>query len=192
MYSSLSSKNISKLAFIEMILIMLRAIELAALFPDGYCNVARKREKRELVFYFARVITYCMGVEERFNIFGWTTDQLEAVISIDFWDNIYPVVMNKQFLATIKSRTLHQDIAGSKIHKLFYYLMRHEIFYLAKLLEIDPSLLGKTRLGFKGYIQLKYLFSNKLIKMPGVPSYLMTVVSRAMYKRKNKIINLLA
>ena len=177
--------------YLEMILIMLRAIELAALFPDGYCNLGRKREERQSVYYFARVITYCMGLEDRFNIYGWPTDQFEAVVKRDFWDNIYPVIINKQFLDTIKSQTLHEDIEGSKILKLFYYLMKREIFYLAKLLEIDPSLLGKSKLGFTGYSHLKYLLSNKLIKMPGVSSYLMIVLARAAYKRKNEIVNLL-
>ena len=165
-------------------------MQLCILFPRGYCNFIRNQEEREMIYYFARLITYCMGLEDRFNIFGWPTDQLEAIIRRDFRDNIYRVIVNEHYLLTIQSQTLHQDISKSNFHYLWYTFVRNEILYLAKYLKTNPSLY-KNNYSFTLYYYFKYFISNILFKLPGL-SFLMILLSPGMYKYRFKIIKYLS
>ena len=167
-----------------MFVLPLRAMEIGLVFPDHFRSTTKTQEGKEKTFYWFRVLGYCMGIEEQFNLFSWPIEDMENIARYDFWTNIYPVIVNRDNLFKIKTNSMNQELFDKRFHKLFYYVWKKEVYYMANVSKADKSVLGKKK-KLIGYLLLK----NKI--MLNLPNSFVLFAIRQAIKQKRPIMKMM-
>ena len=144
-----------------MVFLLLRIIELGLVFPDNFRSITKTNEAKEKVFYGFRVIGYCFGIQEQFNLFSWPIEDIEHIARYDFWTNIYPAIVNRDNLLKIKLNSFNKELFDKSFTKLVYYLWKKEIHHMAYVAGEDESVLGE-----KENIAVYIFFKNICSKLP--------------------------
>ena len=165
-----------------MILLLLRVFEIGMVFPEHFKSVTKTQEGKEKTFYWWRVIGYCLGVEEQFNLFSWPMEDIEHINRYDFWTNMYPAIVNQDNLFKVKNNTMHQELFDKRYAKLVYYLWKQEIYYMANVAQANKNELGKKK-KLTGYLLFKQTFVYNL------PNSFVIFVFRQAFKHKEFILN---
>ena len=169
---------------IEMVLLPLRAIEIGLVFPDHFKSVTKTEEGKDKTFYGLRVICYCLGVEEQFNLFSWPMEDIEHIARYDFWTNMYPVIVNRDNLFKIKTNSMYQELFDKRFSKFVYYIWKKEVYYMANVSKADKSVLGKKK-KLIGYLLLK---NKTMLNLPN--SFVLFAIRQAI-KQKRPIMKIM-
>ena len=167
-----------------MVLLMLRTVEIGLVFPDHFRSLTKTQEGKEKTFYWWRVIGYCLGVQDQFNLFSWPIEDIEHIVRYDFWNNMYPTIVNRDNLFKIKANTMNQELFDKKFNKYTYFVWKNEVYYMANVTQADKSVLGKKK-KLTGYLFVK----NQLFLK--VPNSLAIFMIRTLSKQKRSIMNTL-
>ena len=165
-----------------MIVLLLRAFELGVVFPNNFPSFTKTEEEKEKLFYGLRILCYCMGVQEQFNLFSWPTKDIEHIARYDFWTDMYPAIINRDNLHKIKANTMNQEFSDKKYNKFFCYLWENEVYYMADVVKADKSVLGEKK-KLNGYL----FFKNILIV--NLPNSLAIFLIQLFIKYKEFFIN---
>ena len=112
--------------FIELILLPLRGFEIGLVFPDHFRSLTKTQEGKDKIFYALRVVCYCLGVQEQFNLFSWPIEDIENIAKYDFVTNMYPIIVNQDNLFKIKTNTMNLELFDKRFTKFVYYVWRNE------------------------------------------------------------------
>ena len=165
-----------------MVLLLLRGYQLGLVFPNNFPSVTKTKETKEKVFYALRILCYCLGVQEQFNLFSWPIEDIEHIAKYDFWTNMYPVIVNRDNLLKIKTHSMNLELFDKTFCKFVYYLWKKEVYYMANITQTDKSVLGKKK-KLTGYLFIK----NRLILKS--PNTLALFIINQSIKHKRFIMN---
>ena len=165
-----------------MLLLLTRCIEIGLVFPDHFRSLTKTEEGKEKSFYWLRVVGYCLGIEEQFNLFSWPIEDIEHIVKYDFWTNMYPVIVNRDNLFKIKTNSMYRELFDNSHIKLVYYLWKNEVYYMANVTQTDKSVLGKKK-KLTGYLFIKHTFLHNL------PNPFVIFLFRQSFKHKQFILN---
>ena len=104
----------------------MRATCLPILHPEAYFYLAETDLEKDNIFYLARVLGHALGIEERFNIFGWESNKIKKIMDIDIRKKLYPSIMDKQFLRRLNSNIFIYKQSEHNILSAYTFL-----FYLS-------------------------------------------------------------
>ena len=143
-----------------MILSQLRIIQIGLIFPDHFRSLTNTKERKEKSFYAIRVLCYCMGVQDQFNLFSWPMEDIEHIARYDFWNNMYTVIVNHDNLSKIKTNTINQELFNKRFTKLVFNVWENEIYNMVNISQVNKSVLAYKKnvngyLLFKNYLVLK-------------------------------------
>ena len=168
----------------EIILSQLRIIQIGLIFPDHFRSLTNTKERKEKSFYAIRVLCYCMGVQDQFNLFSWPMEDIEKIARYDFWTNMYPIIVNHNNLSKIKANTINKELFDKRFTKLVYYVWENEIYNMVNISQADKSVLGYKK-NVNGYL----LFKNYLVLK--IPNAVVISLIRFSVKQKRLIMNII-
>ena len=172
---------------------MLRGRTLSVLFPGVYYYKNENDNELEYLFYRTRVVGYMIGIEDRFNIFAWTSDEIKMIMHIDFWNNLYPEFMNKEFLRQLACNKLLCGKSIEIISPLVCKLVHFEIIYFnEKILKYKNENYSNGII--KLFIHLKYFFHRKIMKYKitrRITTSIFIILTRYLYNNKITILKII-
>lgn len=119
------------------------------------------------VFYFCRVIFYLNGIDDRFNLFAWSHQDIKTLLNYHFHNEMYPKIMSNTIIDKCSKVVNGSRIENKNFSNLFYYVYESMCLVIDSIIRsTDRSKFGFNLKFYKFYpVYLFYLlFSNKWMK----------------------------
>ena len=168
-----------------MLLVGIRSVQLGILYPKAYLHLADNYDDRLHIFYFSRVVLYCLGVENRFNIMSWPTEQVENIMKIDFNKYITRIISNNSNYRSDRNNMIIDKMENfTMINKL---QMELEVSYLAIFLNFENVNDRKFSIKLLYYTKrfLSFIMISKILSY--LISRLLVSITKLLFRKKSKI-----